>query len=237
MKIALIGYGKMGKALEEVAIERGHKILFKFDINNLQEFTEENLKKVDVALEFTTPKSAYDNILKCLEAGVPVVSGTTGWTQNLHALKQKALEEGKAFFYSPNFSLGVNILFRLNRELAKIMNKLADYDVFIKETHHIHKLDAPSGTAIKLAEDIIKNIDRKKRWSLTEKDDEVLHITAIREGEIPGIHEIFYESDEDILLLKHSLKSRKALAKGAILAAEFIKDKKGFFTMDDLLSV
>ncbi len=235
MKLAIIGYGKMGKIIEQVATERGHQVVFKFDVNNLDEFTEENLRKVDVALEFTTPEAAYHNVKKCLDAGVPVVSGTTGWNDKLEELKDRAIREQKAFFYSANFSIGVNLLFHLNKVLARLMNRFPQYEVSITEVHHIHKKDAPSGTAIKLAQDIIEHLERKTSWTMGPASAEQLHITAIREDEIPGIHEIVYDSSYDTLTLKHSAKSREGFALGAVLAAEFLKGKRGFYTMEDLL--
>ena len=237
MKLALIGYGKMGKAVAEAAKERGHEVILIIDVDNKSEFRPENIKKADVVLEFTTPSSAYENILKCIEAGVPVVSGTTGWTDKLPEIKEKVIREGGSFFYSPNFSLGVNIMFKLNEYLSRIMSKFPEYTVSITEKHHIHKLDAPSGTAIKIAEGIIKNMPQKQRWSLTEQGEDIIPIKAIREGEILGVHQVLYTSDNDYLLIEHSLKSRKALAEGAIMAAEFLKDKKGFYTFDDLLNI
>ncbi len=237
MKIAIIGYGKMGKIIEKIAIQRGHQVLFKFDINNQDQFTIENLKKVDVALEFTTPEAAYNNVKKCLEADVPVVSGTTGWNDKLIELRDLAIKENKAFFYSANFSIGVNIMFHINKILAKIMNQFPYYEVTITEIHHIHKKDAPSGTAIKLAQDIIEHLDRKNSWTLDPATNEQIHITAIREDEIPGIHEVIYDSQYDTLSLKHSAKSREGFAIGAILAAEFLLGKKGFYTMEDLLKI
>ncbi len=235
MKIAIIGYGKMGKIIEQVALKRGHEVLFKFDINNREEFTEANLKKVDVAIEFTTPEAAYHNVKKCMEADVPVVSGTTGWLDKMEELRTIAITQNKAFFYAANFSIGVNILFHINRILARIMNQFPQYEVSITETHHIHKKDAPSGTAIHLANDIIKHLDRKKSWTMDQPASDQLHITAIREDEIPGIHNIVYESSFDILELKHSAKSREGFAVGAVMAAEFLLGKRGFFTMEDLL--
>lgn len=235
MKIAIIGYGKMGKIIEKIALQRNHQILFKFDIDNQDQFTVENLKKADVALEFTTPQAAYNNIKKCFEADLPVVSGTTGWNDKLLELRDIAIKQNKAFFYSANFSIGVNIMFHINKILSKIMNQFPHYQVSIRETHHIHKKDAPSGTAIKLAQDIIENLDRKTGWTLGQASAEQISITAIREDEIPGIHEVIYDSQYDTLSIKHSAKSREGFAIGAILAAEFLFGKKGFYTMEDLL--
>lgn len=236
MKIALIGYGKMGKTIEQIALNRGHQIVSIVDINNPEEFQSDNFKSADVAIEFTTPATAFDNYMKSFAAGVPVVSGTTGWLDRIGEIKDKCANEGKTFFYASNFSIGVNIFFALNKHLAKIMNNFPAYDVSMTETHHIHKLDAPSGTAITLAEGIIENIDRKDRWTLETADQPTdLPIHAIREGEVPGIHEITYESDVDYISIKHDAKSRAGFALGAVVAAEFTAGKTGFLGMDDML--
>ncbi len=235
MKISLIGNGKMGKAVIEYAKEKGHQIVNIFDIDNLDEMTPENLQKADVIFEFTTPEAAFENINKCLDAGVPCVSGTTGWLDKLEIIKKRCETEQKTFFYAPNFSIGVNILFKINKILAEIMNNYPNYDVSISETHHIHKLDAPSGTAIHIANQIIERLQRKNSWQLDTEAADKINITAIRKDEIPGIHEITYESDVDFISIKHAAKNRKGLAQGAVIAAEFIKDKTGFFTMEDLL--
>lgn len=235
MKIALVGYGKMGKAIEQIARERGHEIVSIIDINNPQDFASEAFRSAEVAIEFTSPATAYGNYLKCFEAGVPVVSGTTGWLDKMPEIKRLCAEEGKTFFYASNFSIGVNIFFAVNKYLAKIMNQFPSYDVRMTEVHHVHKLDAPSGTAITLAEGILENIDRKKRWTLnTAEAPTDLPIQAIREGEVPGIHEITYESDADIISIKHDAKSRAGFALGAVLAAEFTAGKKGFLGMSDM---
>ncbi len=194
MKIAIIGYGKMGTEIEKIAIERNHEIVLKINDKNLSDFSTENLKNADVAIDFSTPKSAYGNILKCFESGVSVVAGTTGWLQNYDNAVAECKKQKLAFFYASNFSLGVNIFFEINKHLAKIMNKYSDYDITIEEAHHIHKIDAPSGTAITLANDIIKNIDRKKAWNKTNKDKNEIQISSVREGNIPGTHTIIYDS-------------------------------------------
>lgn len=236
MKIALIGYGKMGKTIEQIALNRGHQIVSIVDINNPEEFQSANFKSADVAIEFTTPATAFDNYMKSFAAGVPVVSGTTGWLDRIGEIKEKCEKEGKTFFYASNFSIGVNIFFALNKYLAKIMNNFPSYNISMTETHHIHKLDAPSGTAITLAEGIIENIDRKDRWTLeTAEQPTDLPIHAIREGEVPGIHEVTYESDVDYISIKHDAKSRAGFALGAVVAAEFTAGKKGFLGMDDML--
>ena len=209
MKIALVGYGKMGKTIEQIARNRGHEIVSIIDVNNPGDFESEAFKQADVAIEFTTPATAFDNYMKCFAAGVPVVSGTTGWLSRLNEVKRMCAEEGKTFFYASNFSIGVNIFFALNKYLAKIMNNFPSYDVRMTEVHHIHKLDAPSGTAITLAEGVLENLDRKERWTLeTAEKPTDLPIHAIREGEVPGIHEIIYESDADTISIKHDAKSR-----------------------------
>lgn len=235
MKIALIGYGKMGKTIEQIALQRGHQIVSIIDINNTADFDSEAFRSADVAIEFTTPATALNNYMRCFAANVPVVSGTTGWLDHLDEVKAKCEQEGKTFFYASNFSVGVNIFFALNRYLAKIMNNFPAYDVRMTEVHHIHKLDAPSGTAITLAEGILEHIDRKERWTLeTAEQPTDLPIHAIREGEVPGIHEIVYESEADTISIKHDAKSRAGFALGAVIAAEFTAGKKGFLGMNDL---
>lgn len=237
MKIALIGYGKMGKTIEQIARDRGHQIVSIVDINNPEEFHSDAFKTADVAIEFTTPATAFTNYMKCFEAGVPVVSGTTGWLDRIEEIKEKCEKEGNTFFYASNFSIGVNIFFALNKYLAKIMNHFPTYDVRMTETHHIHKLDAPSGTAITLAEGILENMDRKNRWTLeTAEQATDLPIHAIREGEVPGIHEIVYDSEVDSIRIKHDAKSRAGFALGAVIAAEFTAGKKGFLGMNDLFT-
>lgn len=236
MKIALIGYGKMGKTIEQIALSRGHQIVSIVDINNPEEFQSVNFKSADVAIEFTTPATAFDNYMKSFAADVPVVSGTTGWLDRISEIKEKCEKEGKTFFYASNFSIGVNIFFALNKYLAKIMNNFPSYNISMTETHHIHKLDAPSGTAITLAEGILENVNRKERWTLEIAEQPTdLPIHAIREGEVPGIHEVTYESDVDYISIKHDAKSRAGFALGAVVAAEFTAGKKGFLGMDDML--
>lgn len=236
MRIALIGYGKMGHQIEQVVIERGHKIVSIIDVNNTIDFDSPAFKSADVAIEFSTPASAIENYRKCFAAHIPVVAGTTGWLEHLDEVKTACIDGKQTFFYASNYSLGVNIFFALNEYLARIMNKYPDYNVKMEEIHHIHKLDAPSGTAITLAENIVKNLDRKKNWSL-EKENKAsdIAIHCIREGEVPGIHEIVYESEVDTISIKHDAISRKGFALGAVVAAEFIKDKRGFLGMNDLL--
>ena len=235
MKVFLSGYGKMGRTIEKIALSRGHEIVSIIDVDNQNDFTSEAFKSADVAIEFTMPTVAIQNYRKAFEVHVPVVSGTTGWLEHLPEIKN-ACENGATFFYASNFSLGVNIFFAVNKYLAKIMKGFPSYQVKIEETHHIHKLDAPSGTAITLAEDIIKTIGRKNKWTgnLDAKDDEI-EIKSIREGEIPGIHTVIYESDVDTIKITHDAKSREGFALGAVIAAEFTCGKKGFLTMQDML--
>lgn len=235
MKAAIIGYGKMGHEIEQVLLSRGHSVNLIIDQNNTADLRAECLKDIDVAIEFTTPSTAYDNIRTCIEAGTAIVSGTTGWTARLPELQELCRAKGGTMMYSSNYSLGVNIAFAVNRRLAELMNRFDNYDVSIEEVHHIHKKDAPSGTAITLADDIIARLDRKDGWVNEPTDDRSkIEITSVREGEVPGIHTVTYESDDDTLTLRHSLKSRRALATGAVIAAEFICGRTGVFTMDDL---
>lgn len=236
MKAAIIGYGKMGREIERILIERGHSAELIIDMDNAGDLNAENLKNIDVAIEFTTPATAYGNIIRCLECGTAVVSGTTGWTDRLEEVKSLCGQRGGAMFYASNYSLGVNLMFRLNRRLAELMNPLPQYDVRIEEVHHIQKKDAPSGTAITLADEIIERLDRKSGWSLGEAgESDKIAITSVREGMVPGIHTVSYESEVDLLELKHTIKNRRTLALGAVIAAEFLCGKQGFFTMDDLL--
>lgn len=238
MKIALIGYGKMGHEIEKIALQRGHEIVCTIDLNENDKFNSPEFKSAEVAIEFTSPDSALQNYRRAFAANIPVVSGTTGWLEHLNEIKQACKNDGQTFFYASNFSLGVNIFFALNNQLAKMMNQFPDYDVRMEETHHIHKLDAPSGTAITLAEGILNNLDRKKSWSLDKaNNDNELQIKAFREGEIPGIHTVTYESEADSIRITHDAKSRKGFALGAVLAAEFTKGKKGFLGMEDMLKL
>lgn len=238
MKIALLGYGKMGKEIEKIALERGHNIVLVIDINNTKDLTIHNLKKADVAIDFSIPESAFDNILLCFEAGVPIVSGTTGWLDKFNVISKICRDKNQTFFYASNYSLGVNLFFHLNRYLAKIMDGFESYDISMTEIHHTQKLDAPSGTAITLANDIIQHINRKKNWELTDNPAKnSIGIKALREGSVPGTHIINYDSEIDYIEIKHVAKGRKGFAFGAVLAAEFIKGKKGMFSMDDLLKI
>jgi len=237
MKISIIGNGKMGKEIIKIAQERNHQIINVFDIDNKEEMTSENLKKADAVIEFTRPEAAFENISICLDADVACISGTTGWLDKLDKIKNRCQTENKTFFYASNFSIGVNIFFKINQLLAKLMNNATNYEVDITEIHHIHKLDAPSGTAIQLANQIIENIERKNSWTLNKKDNSELKIKAVRESEVPGVHIIKYDSETDFIEITHSLKNRRSLALGAILAAEFVHNKKGFYTMDNLLQL
>ena len=247
MKIALIGYGKMGKEIERIALSRGHEIVCIIDINNRQDFDSDAFRSADVAIEFTAPSVAYGNCIEAFRQGVKVVSGSTGWI-NEHREEMKSLcDEGKTLFWSSNFSLGVAIFSAVNKYLARIMNDFPNYDVSMVETHHIHKLDAPSGTAITLAEGILENLDRKDKWvmgTLTAPDGMVsgttecapneLPVSAVREGEVPGIHTIKYESEADSIIITHDAKNRKGFALGAVLAAEYTATHTGFLSMNDL---
>ncbi len=238
MNIALVGYGKMGKEIEQIAIERGHKIVLIIDKDNEQDFNVKNIKAADVVIEFSTPSSAYSNYKKCFEAGVAVVSGTTGWLDKKEEIEADCLEKDAAFFYASNFSLGVNIFFEMNKKLASLMNSFSQYDVDMEETHHIHKLDAPSGTAITLVKDVLDNLDRKDSWQLDEAaSNTVLKIDAIREDEVPGTHSIRYFSEVDEIKITHEAYGRKGFAAGAVLAAEFMNGKKGLYGMNDLLNL
>jgi 4-hydroxy-tetrahydrodipicolinate reductase len=238
MKIALVGYGKMGKAIEEIALMRGHTIALTIDHENLQDFNPEKLSNVDVAIEFTGPHSAFDNINSLLEWGVPVVCGSTGWTDRLEEMKKKCELKNGAFVYSSNFSIGVNLFFELNKKLATLMVSHPDYEVLMEETHHTQKKDAPSGTAITLAEQILATIKRKKRWVNELSDNpEDLEIISQRVDPAPGTHSVKYSSAIDNIEIIHTAHNRKGFAGGAVLAAEFIKDKKGFYSMKDVLNL
>lgn len=236
MKIALIGYGKMGHMIEGIAVERGHEIVLTVNIENIGDLNEENLSKADVAIEFTGPDSAFDNVKKCLDYGVPVVSGSTGWNDKLVEAKRICKEKNGGFLHASNFSVGVNIFFQVNKLLAKLMGSQPEYDVSLKEIHHTQKLDAPSGTAVTLAEQVLENIDRKKNW--VNKDSsapEELSIISDRIDPAPGTHFVKYTSEVDDIEIIHTAHSRKGFALGAVLAAEFLAGKKGVFNMDDVL--
>lgn len=242
MNIALLGYGKMGKTIERIAVERGHRIVLKVGTLNATTYTDAELKAADVAIEFSRPEFAYDNILRCFSVDVPVVVGTTGWLSRLDEIKEICKADKHAFFYASNFSVGVNIFFRLNETLAKLMNPQPQYNVAMEEIHHVHKLDKPSGTGITLAEGIIAHLDRKTKWEdaepgtdLSVLDENVLPIVSKRIGEVPGTHTVSYTSAVDRIDITHTAHSREGFALGAVLAAEFLKDKKGIYGMSDLL--
>jgi len=238
MKIALIGYGKMGKEIEKIALDRGHEIVLKIDITNPEDLTIANLRKADVAIEFTIPASATTNYRLCFEAGIPVISGTTGWLEKIDEVHQLCKTLNGTFFYTSNYSLGVNIFFALNKKLAELMASHSEYTIEMKEIHHTQKLDAPSGTAITLAEGILENIPEKKVWvnHSTSQTDE-LGIISEREGQVPGTHIINYDSEVDYIEITHCAKNRKGLAFGAVLAAEYSFGKKGILSMNDLLNI
>jgi 4-hydroxy-tetrahydrodipicolinate reductase len=236
MKIALIGYGKMGRMIEKIALDRGHKIVCKIDVDNQSDFGSAEFASADVAIEFTTPKTAVGNIERSFAAGVPVVCGTTGWLEQMDHIKDLCEQTKGALFYASNYSLGVNIFMAVNSYLAKIMNGFKQYDPTINEVHHIHKLDHPSGTAITLAEGIIEGMDRKSSWVNNRKGKpEEIEIESHREGMVPGIHTITYTAADDTLTLKHNIINRRALALGAVVAGEYLQDKQGVHTMDNLL--
>lgn len=235
MNIALFGYGKMGKEIEAIALKRNHTIVLKINKENIGTITETDLKKADVIIEFSTPHSVLENIKKCIAAQVPIVVGTTGWYDNFEEIKKLCTEKNGGLFHATNFSLGVNLFFKVNTYLAELMNKYTDYDVSMEEIHHIHKLDKPSGTAITLAEQIIKKIDRKTNWSIDSKDANSLFIKDIREGEVPGTHIIKYKSEVDDIEIMHKAHNRKGFALGAVIAAEFLNGKKGIYTMSDII--
>ena len=235
MKIALIGYGKMGHMIEEIARSRGHEIVSIIDVGNQQDFDSEAFASADVAIEFTSPTAAYGNYLKAFAKGVKVVSGSTGWTKD-HGddVRRLCSDEGHTLFWASNFSAGVAIFAAVNRYLARLMNAFPQYDVEMEETHHVHKLDHPSGTAITLAEDIVKAIDRKTAWGEETTDPAMLRVDHIRRGEVPGIHTVRYDSDADLITISHEAHSRRGFALGAVLAAEFTKDHSGLLTISDM---
>lgn len=238
MRIALIGYGKMGKAIEEIALKRGHEIMLKIDIDNSNQFTKENLSKADAAIEFSSPHSAFENVMKCLRFGVPVVCGSTGWLDKFDEAVQYCKDNNGTFLYSSNYSIGVNIFFEINKQLAQLMAAHAEYDVRIIETHHTQKKDAPSGTAITIAEQVLEKISRKTKWvnhASTNPYD--LEIISERIDPAPGTHEVKYTSPIDDIEIIHTAHNRQGFATGAVLAAEFIHHKKGVFSMKDVLGI
>ena len=248
MKIALIGYGKMGRMIEQIALDRGHEIVSIIDVDNQQDFDSPEFASADVAIEFTNPTAAYGNYLKAFAKGVKVVSGSTGWLKDHKAdVERMCAEGGQTLFWASNFSIGVAIFSAVNRYLASIMNQFPQYDVRMEETHHIHKLDAPSGTAITLAEEIVDRLDRKRQWvrgTMTAADGTVsgsarcaadeLAVDSVRRGEVPGIHTVAYDSEADSITITHDAHSRKGFALGAVLAAEYTREHSGLLTISDM---
>lgn len=232
MKIALLGYGKMGKVIERIALERGHEIVLKKEEFN----TFDGLEKADVAIDFSAPSIAVENISTAINHGIPVISGTTGWLENYHLIERLCNEKNAAFLYGSNFSLGVNLFFELNDYLAKMMSKFKDYKVSMEEIHHIHKLDKPSGTAISLANAVINRSD-KNNWAIENPKEDDVFIDVKRIDDVPGTHSVFYNSDVDFIEIKHVAHNREGFALGAVIAAEWIIGKKGIFTMKDVLDL
>ncbi len=236
MNIALIGYGKMGKEIEAIALSRGHTIILKVSSENATTYSVEELKKADVAIEFSTPEAVVRNINKCFEASVPIIVGTTGWHKNLDEVIQKCNEKNQTLFHASNYSIGVNLFFKLNEYLAKLMNKYPDYNASMEEIHHVHKKDSPSGTAITLANKIVENLEKKLKWvNESASEENELEIVSKRIDEIPGTHTVTYGSEVDEISITHIAHSRKGFALGAVIAAEWTKGKKGIFGMDDLM--
>ncbi len=235
MNILLLGYGKMGKMIEEIALLRNHNIAYIIDKDD--SWDDIDAEKIDVAIDFSTPQSVIDNIVACFNRNIPVVVGTTGWYGRLNEIRDLAIEHGKGLFVASNFSVGMLIFNKINKELAVLMNNQPSYDVSIEEIHHIHKLDAPSGTAITLAETIIDNLDRKTKWELDNENEkpDIINIQAQRIGEVPGTHSITYSSEVDDIIITHQAHNRKGFALGAVLAAEFMNGKKGYYSMNDLI--
>jgi 4-hydroxy-tetrahydrodipicolinate reductase len=238
MRIALVGYGKMGKTIERIASQRGHEVVLKITSSNKETLNRKNLENIDVAIEFTNPESAFENVSVCLSNKVPVICGSTGWNKQLEEAKAMCLENQTSLLQSSNFSIGVNVFFEINSKLAEIMNQYPDYEVSIEEIHHTHKKDAPSGTAITIAERIIEKLNRKNNWSITQPlVSNSLSIVAKRIDEVPGTHSVKYSSRIDDLELIHVAHNRDGFALGAVIAAEFIQDKQGIFTMKDVLGL
>ncbi len=238
MIIALVGYGKMGKTIEGIALQRGHSIGLKIDIDTVDSFTKENLTKCDVAIEFTGPHSAKENILQCIDAGIPVVSGSTGWLSDWNEVEETCKKKNGTLLYASNFSIGVNIFFELNRKLAQLMKQQTGYNISMEEIHHTQKKDAPSGTAITLAEQILHEVPRKKNWvNEVSQNPEELVIISKREDPAPGTHSIKYSSAVDDIEIIHTAHNRNGFALGAVLAAEYIQNKKGIFSMKQVLGI
>lgn len=238
MNIALIGYGKMGKAIEDIALQRGHTIVLKIDVDNPDQFTKENLDKADVAIEFTGPHSAFDNVKKLMQFGVRTVCGSTGWLDKIEEINNDCKKNNTAFIYASNFSVGVNIFFEVNKRLASLMKAHQDYEIQLTEIHHTEKKDAPSGTAITLAEQVLENIPRKKNWVNNISDNpEELEILSERIDPAAGTHKVKYSSGIDDIEIIHTAHTRKGFALGAVLAAEFLKGKKGIYSMREVLGL
>lgn len=237
MNIALFGYGKMGKEIEQIALQRNHTIVLKIDKENIDKITPQQLKQADVAIEFSTPDTVLENINKCFSTNLPIVVGTTGWYNKFDEIKNTCLKNNQSLFYATNFSLGVNLFFKMNEQLAKMMNGFGDYEVAMQEIHHIHKLDKPSGTAITTAERVLANYNKKNKWSIENGADKNLFIDVVRTDEVPGTHTVSYTSAVDEISITHKAFNRKGFALGAVLAAEFIQHKKGVYTMNDLLNL
>jgi 4-hydroxy-tetrahydrodipicolinate reductase len=238
MRIALIGYGKMGQMIDELAAAKGHEVVLKINIDNTEEFTAENISQAEVAIEFTGPSSAYGNVRKCIDFGIPVVTGSTGWNEQLVDIKKYVIARNGSFLHASNFSIGVNIFFEVNKLLARLMASQADYEVQLREIHHTAKVDAPSGTAVSLAEHVLTNLPRKKKWvnHAASAEDEV-SIISERIDPAPGIHHVRYSSEIDDIEIIHTAHNRKGFASGAIVAAEYIHNKKGVFTMQEVLGL
>ncbi len=237
LRIAIIGYGKMGHEIETIALERGHSVVLTIDKDNPSDLSPLNLSKVDVAVEFTSPHTAKQNVEACLEAGIPVVCGTTGWNNDVAKVIDRVRTSGGTFFYASNFSVGMNVFFKLNAMASKYLAKVGGYSVDIKEIHHTQKLDAPSGTAISLANVVANENSDYNGWTLLpEQVQGKIPIEAVREGVVPGTHTVKFDSEQDQIVLSHIAKSRRGLALGAILAAEFVVGKKGVYSMDDILN-
>lgn len=242
MKIALLGYGKMGQIIDQLATDRGHEIVLKIDENSVDDLTIENLKKADVAIDFSTPETVLNHIQQCFDAGIPIVVGTTGWYGKLQEVKNSCDAGNKTLLYASNFSIGVNVFFHINKVLAKVMNRYSQYDVQLEEIHHLAKLDSPSGTAMTLAEDIIDELDRKNEWvnELVGHDKELiltqdqLLIESHRIEAVPGTHTVIYSSEVDEIEMKHTAHSRAGFALGAVLAAEWLQNRRGFFSVSDM---
>ena len=244
MKLALLGYGKMGQIIERFAVERGHEVVLKINVDNKEELTTANLSKADVAIDFSAPAAALDNIYACFDANIPVVVGTTGWYGQLQEVKNDCLNGNHTLLYGSNFSIGVNLFFHMNQVMAKIMNNYPQYDVQVEEIHHTQKLDAPSGTAMTIAEGIIDNLDSKSEWvnevegaefDVALKNEQLL-INSLRIGEVPGTHTVVYSSEVDDIELKHTAHSRAGFALGAVVAAEWVEHRQGFYTIADIFN-